>query len=312
MNFLDLRYFVALCEEMNFTRAAKKMIITQQSLSDHIAKMEKEYGVKLFDRQKPLTLTESGKTFLESAKKILNEEKDLNIRIQDIKDFRNGEITVGVPIARGTIILPPILTEFKKNLPYVHVNLLEGTTSEIYEALFKGKIDLLVSIQMDFPNKPDLKIIPLKKEKTYIVVPENIFNEKYTKVERQFLLKHPRVKLSAFAKCPFIIGYGWIDKIFTDCCRNENVEPIISIKSQSIETTVALCVEGYGATVLPSIFAGDKNPIIRASADKKVYRFELDSPEADRYVAIAYLGNKYQTRSAKEFIKITKRFFQDK
>lgn len=54
MNFLNLRYFIVTAEEMNFTKAAKRLFISQQSLSNHIAKLEDHFGVRLFDRNTPL------------------------------------------------------------------------------------------------------------------------------------------------------------------------------------------------------------------------------------------------------------------
>ena len=72
MNFLNLKYFIVTAEEMNFTKAAKRLFISQQSLSNHIAKLEDYFGVQLFDRNTPLTLTDAGESLLKSARKILN------------------------------------------------------------------------------------------------------------------------------------------------------------------------------------------------------------------------------------------------
>ena len=69
MNFLNLKYFIVTAEEMNFTKAAKRLFISQQSLSNHIAKLEDYFGVQLFDRNTPLTLTDAGKAFLRAPGK---------------------------------------------------------------------------------------------------------------------------------------------------------------------------------------------------------------------------------------------------
>ena len=60
INFLNLEYFLVAAEELNFTRAAKRLYISQQSLSNHISNLEKEFDVVLFNRTSPLTLTYAG------------------------------------------------------------------------------------------------------------------------------------------------------------------------------------------------------------------------------------------------------------
>ena len=71
INFLNLEYFVVAAEELNFTKAAKRLFISQQSLSNHIAHIEKEFGVALFNRTTPLTLTYAGQRLLVRARTLL-------------------------------------------------------------------------------------------------------------------------------------------------------------------------------------------------------------------------------------------------
>ena len=70
INFLNLEYFLVAAEELNFTKAAKKLFISQQSLSNHISNMEKEFDVILFNRTTPLTLTYAGQALKEKAKQM--------------------------------------------------------------------------------------------------------------------------------------------------------------------------------------------------------------------------------------------------
>ena len=90
MNFLNLKYFIVTAEEMNFTKGGKTTFISQQSLSNHIAKLEDYFGVQLFDRNTPLTLTDAGESLLKSARKILNVKQEAELELQDIRDFRSA------------------------------------------------------------------------------------------------------------------------------------------------------------------------------------------------------------------------------
>ena len=72
INFLNLEYFLVAAEELNFTRAARKLYISQQSLSNHISNLEKEFDVILFNRTSPLTLTYAGRALKTRARELLD------------------------------------------------------------------------------------------------------------------------------------------------------------------------------------------------------------------------------------------------
>ena len=96
INFLNLEYFLVAAEELNFTKAAKRLYISQQSLSNHIANLEKEFDVMLFNRTSPLTLTYAGQALAAKARQILDLRDETYQEIQDIKDFTTGQLSIGV------------------------------------------------------------------------------------------------------------------------------------------------------------------------------------------------------------------------
>ena len=77
MNFLNLYYFRVAAEELSFTNAAKRLFISQQSLSNHISRLENEFGVILFNRTQPITLTEAGKSLYASSKVLLHQKEQI-------------------------------------------------------------------------------------------------------------------------------------------------------------------------------------------------------------------------------------------
>ena len=72
INFLNLEYFLVASEELNFTKAARQLYISQQSLSSHISNLEKEFGIALFNRTTPLTLTYAGQILQKRARQMLD------------------------------------------------------------------------------------------------------------------------------------------------------------------------------------------------------------------------------------------------
>ena len=109
INFLNLEYFLVAAEELNFTRAAKRLYISQQSLSNHISNLEKEFDVVLFNRTSPLTLTYAGQALKTRARELLDLRDETYKEISDIKDFSTGQLSIGVSHTRGRFILPEIL-----------------------------------------------------------------------------------------------------------------------------------------------------------------------------------------------------------
>ena len=109
LNFLNLEYFLVASEELNFTKAAKRLYISQQSLSNHISNLEKEFGVTLFNRTVPLTLTYAGQVLQKRARQFLDLREETYHEIDDIKDFTKGQLIIGMSHTRGRKILPEIL-----------------------------------------------------------------------------------------------------------------------------------------------------------------------------------------------------------
>ena len=129
MNLTNLTYFIAAAEELNFTRAARRLYISQQALSSHIAKLEEYYQVPLFDRGNPMTLTDAGRVLYQSAVQVTETLELCDRRLQDIKDFTRGSLSVGIPVTRGTMMLPQLCSAFHQLYPKVHLEIFEGQTT---------------------------------------------------------------------------------------------------------------------------------------------------------------------------------------
>ena len=76
-----------------------------------------------------MTLTDAGRALQKHAREILSSVDDYAREVQDIKNFRQGELTVGIPVTRGTIMLPPLLSAFHQLFPQIRLHLVEGTVS---------------------------------------------------------------------------------------------------------------------------------------------------------------------------------------
>lgn len=309
MNFLNLKYFIVAAEEMNFTKAAKRLYISQQSLSNHIAKLEDYFGVQLFDRNTPLTLTVAGQRLLKNAQTIMDVKKQTELELQDIRDFRSAELTIGIPSARGSVMLPPLIQKFHREFPQVQLHLLEGTSLEITEALYKGKVDLAVGFELDDPGSIQTEF--LQEEHTMLLVPASILEKYFTSDERDNLSAHNSLPIDVFGGCPFIKmkHKNWIGAVFEKSCQERGFEPNVVLETANIMTMISLCLAGLGIIIVPKVFLEENSPMYFRIQEEKAHIFHLDCSFAHKKITINYLKNKYQTKAAREFISVAKQIF---
>lgn len=308
MNFLNLKYFVVLSEEMNFSKAASRLYISQQSLSSHIRKLEQEYGLPLFDRSTPLRLTEAGRRFLVSAKNILEEKADLEQQMADLRDFRQGEVTIGIPSSRGAILLPRLITTFQKNFPQVKTHLVEGNTNDVTAALYSGKTDLTIGFELEDPER----IISdrLYLETTKIIVPNTILT-KYFGSTLPFPADRP-LPLHLFSRCPFVSIHisTWLGEVLQRVCQAEGFEPNIVMETSNTVTMLSLCCGGAGICICPNSFLSGENLLFSSRLLDQTTVFPLRCQEGSHWITVSRLRGKYLTQAARAFIQVAKDLYR--
>ena len=147
MNFLHLKYFLMVAEELNITRAAERLYISQQSLSNHISNMERELDVKLFTRSPKLSLTYAGDLLVETATQILDLHSQYLTKVGDINRHYMGTLRVGVSHTCGLALLPDVLPKFRAEFPQVEFSLSEGNSTQLEDELAHGRVDLIICFQ---------------------------------------------------------------------------------------------------------------------------------------------------------------------
>jgi DNA-binding transcriptional LysR family regulator len=143
MELRHLRYFVAVAEELNFTRAAEKLHLAQPSLTRQIHNLEEELGVRLLDRSRSqVSLTEEGKSFLIDAKRLVSLSLESMKAVQRFSRGESGQLNLGYLFKFNFDLLPATLTTFYHNCPEMAVNLFDMPPAEQLRALEARKIDL--------------------------------------------------------------------------------------------------------------------------------------------------------------------------
>lgn len=312
INFLNLEYFLVAAEELNFTKAARRLFISQQSLSNHISNMEKEFDVVLFNRTTPLTLTYAGQALKARSRQILELKDETYRELADIKDFSVGQLTIGVSHTRGRVILPEILPVYKERFPNIELKLVEGKSSELAADMIHGDVDLIIDM---LPFKVEnMATVPVCEEEILLVVPDAV-------LERTFPGRLDEIKgklaehtdFSLLKECPFLlINEGnRVRTISDEIFEESQMTPNIVLETENIETVMALAAKGMGITFYPRMFISDHQPLHQMLRNKAVEKsrlnfYSLDYTKAHGILAIGYHKGHYMSQAMKEFIRIAK------
>lgn len=142
MNFRKLKIFYETATELNMTKVAKKLYISQPSISQAIHEIEDEIGVILFDRiGKKLFLTEEGHVYLNYSRRILNLYEESIKTINDISESKKGKIKIGASTTIGIYILPDIIKGFLQANKEIEISLSVDNTIKIEKMILENKID---------------------------------------------------------------------------------------------------------------------------------------------------------------------------
>lgn len=245
-----LNYILAIAEERNISAAARKLYVSQPTLTVYLNRLENELGVKLFDRSHtPISLTPAGVYYIEEMKKIEESEQKMRNSIRLVAD-PGRTLLIGIGQVRGANWLPQILPDFCSIHPDVNVQIVQAVESRQSTMLSNGKIDLAIghlplSVQNFEVYEFDEEPVCLCAHKKFGLVPSDV-RDQYTPL-------HPyEIPVEALNGLPFIapdVGNGSYE-FYQESILNHGVVPsrIISINNQ--QTGFALTLQGLGVQLI--------------------------------------------------------------
>lgn len=178
MEIKQLRYFLAVAENLNFTQAAQQLHITQPSLSQQIREFETELGLQLFERDKKhVSLTEAGQVLREEAYVILSHSEHALQRLASYQSGTTGTISIGTLNFFEVKVLPELSMQLRKNSPNIQISWHQHTLSELLKQLQTGNIDVSVVILPLRHQIPQTKKIIINYDELVFVYPKTLVPE---------------------------------------------------------------------------------------------------------------------------------------
>lgn len=275
MTITQLKYVLAVAEHQNFTKAAKKVFVTQPTLSMQIQKLEEELDILIFDRsQKPIQLTEVGKKLVIQAKNIVNESDRMKDVVDQQKGYIGGEFKLGIIPTVMPSLLPMFLNTYIKKFPKVKLKIVELPTESIIQQLVDGHLDAAIAAT---PLKHEsIKERVLYYEPFIGYVPNQHPLAQKTKLLPEYLDINDILLLED--------GHCFRDSVLNICKTQKSYEDEkFKLASGSFETLVKLANEGLGITLLPYLHTLDLN---KNTMQGKLLPFEDPSPA--REVSMIY------------------------
>lgn len=250
MELRQLRYFVAVAEELNFTRAAKRLRIHQPPLSAQIRQLETELGTPLFRRlPRGVELTDAGKLLLEQAHIILKQVEDAAVGVRRRARGETGRIIFGASGSYFHPLIMRMLRECKRRYPHVVISAaVEVTNTSLLIAWLRtGRVDACL-LPLPLDDSEGLAIEPLIDEDCVIALPRG-----------HVLGNSESASLASLAKEKFVLFYrdfdpATYDSIFAACAR-AGFRPRLDQEAAQIVSVLPMVAAGFGISIVPRSFS---------------------------------------------------------
>ena len=190
MNHIGLYYFTVAAEELNITRAAAKLFISQQSLSEHIRKLEKQYDAVFFTRGGRLALTSQGERMLAYAREVLEADRDLYVAPRNVGQANRVRLRIGMTSTRGSVFLPSVFEVYRRRCPNVVPSIVSGNFEYIEQQFLLDKLELYTGMTSNIRARAPADI--LYRDKIYFIVSRDLLARTLGADAAEYVRAHSR------------------------------------------------------------------------------------------------------------------------
>ncbi|KRE99354.1 transcriptional regulator [Paenibacillus sp. Soil766] len=291
MELKQLQYFMAICDELHFTRAAEKMGVSAPNISQQIRRLEEEIGVLLFDRVgKRIVLTEAGSILHEHGAAVFTHLQQASEAIADLRQMQGGSLSIGVLPGDADLMFNALLLNFHQTYPTISLSLLE--TMKVTEQVLDRSIDVGVTIGPVIDER--LTSIPLFHEEFALAVSSNdpLTTESFIPLNRLHSLK--MVMFPPDHQCRKLIDRFCMDNGFT-------LQP--HMVTTTLSSLLQMVQSGVGYCVLPRLLLDNLH-----NKDIKVVQLRNPTPSQD--ICMIYRSDRYVGYAMRTFIKTLRTYIE--
>ena len=293
MNIKHAQYMLTVLQEGSITAAARKLYISQPSLSQMVKLVENNLGTPIFNRNTdPITLTYAGSKYIEAAKQILTINANLQKEIDEINHEDHGTIRFGIPVQRAMQVLPYIIPKFHKLYPHVEIHVFEEGSGTTETMIHEGKIDL--ACLTTYPKYEDINYILIEPEELVLLAGKN------TSIAKRLPSGSPINIREAKNETFISIKQGHSVRTTQDrLFLHEEIQPEILFETKSIEVAKRMTIACDAVMICPLNYI-EMTPQLLSLA----VTYPLTGIENKRSFYICHRKDTYLTKYMKEFIRM--------
>lgn len=293
MNLKQAQYIKTIAECGSLTAAAKKLFVSQPSLSQMLRQIEQEIGLPIFDRSvTPLRLSYAGEKYLQAAERMLAANKELEEQLREIKHEHSGRLRLGISATRAMQVLPLVLPIFTEEFPNVTLELTESGSGNLEKLLLEGKIDLAMAALESTSTAMTYELI--EKETIGILAGRN------SALAKRFVSGTPISVSDATGDSFVCLTPSHSSRIIQDkLFRKMGYTPHILLETDVLEVGLRVALEAGACMLLPNIYVDN---YVR---QRKGEFFPLKDYENRRHFYACFRKDEFIPRYIREFIRIT-------
>ena len=289
MDIRQLEYFLVLCNELHFTKAAERLNISQPTLSHQIRVLENKLGVPLFDRLgKKITITDAGRILHEQCTHIFQTLENTKNQINELRELKAGNLVIGTVPGELTDLVSDYLLDYHREYPDIQVCI---KSSENLLKLFKDNdIDFAVSYKqedLDYEEE-QLNIIPLFEEELLVVAHKEHPLMASEIIPFQEVLEHPLILFPKNYQCK---------KLIVNAARKKKLQVKTKIETASVHAIFKLVEQNVGATIL-------SKSVCNLHTSNVICERSICNPPLVREIVLLYRKDKFINFTSKAFIRL--------
>jgi len=251
MDTKSLKFFLAVAEHRNFTKAAEQLYITQSALSHHIAELELELDTKLFSRTtRSVSLTPSGEILYKSAKDLIYRFDQISVEIRKVDSGASGELVIGHLFSPFRDFLPELTRYFQREYPDIKIRFMRQNMGPLFETFSRKEIDIMFTMSFDIENVPGIEWQPLFPDSMSLVVRPDHPLADAEAIDYKLLADERFVSLEEQESPRFY-------PLMMQACAARGFVPNIVITPSTVEGVLMNVKAGLGISIIPTNIGPD-------------------------------------------------------
>ncbi len=281
-----MKAFVEVVREGGFSRAAKRLHLTQSTVSKAVKLLEDELQVPLLERAgRQSHLTAAGKIVYQKALAMLAQGDDLQLELSELRGLRTGTLRLGLPAMGGSTVFARWFAVYRNRFPGVNIQLAEHGSKQLEKMVVAGELDLAGSL---LPVPGEFAWQEVRREPIDLLLPA-----------KHPLARRRQVSFKALAQDPFILYAPWfaLNPIIINACKLNGFEPKVVAESSQVDFVIELVAAKMGVAFVPRMIAHQRaHPLVRS--------INVVDPAIFWHLALIWRQGSYLSEAAKAWLAL--------